>query len=126
MIPRGYHHALLLLVLSSLVVLSGAGNRRNNHDNKAVQELEENRVPGEYLVTVKEGIGKEYLNKLFAANRVSAVEEISPKLFLVKIEDDPGPSQVYEEYLNDRNIEKIQPNYIYEAESGGRRRMSGG
>ncbi|MHA2092209.1 MAG: hypothetical protein ACW98K_15255 [Candidatus Kariarchaeaceae archaeon] len=124
MILNKYRLFLLLIVLLFLVVLSCASNNRKSHDKPDAAEFAEGRIPGEYLVTVKEGIGEEYIDTVFAASKVVAVDKITTNLYLIKIEDDPGPSKIYEDYLKDENIDKIQPNYKYEAENGGRKKMS--
>jgi len=121
---KKYRYLLLLSVLLFFVIISCASNNKKNNNEPDVSEFEEGRIPGEYLVTVKEGVREKYINTLFASNKVVAVKKIHDNLYLVKIEDDPGPSKIYEDYLKDENIEKIQPNYKYEAETTGRKRMS--
>jgi len=97
---------------------SCAGNEKKSNQKQKVQQLsEEERVVGEYIVTVKEGIDEQFLYELFFENSILLVKNIHNNIYLIKIEDDPGPTEIKRLYLKNNNIDKIQPNYKYEIKS---------
>lgn len=103
------------------VFISCASNDKKNSQKPKFEEFEDERVIGEYIVTVKEGIDEKFLYKLFSANAVLKVKKIHQNIFLVKLENDPGPTEIYKLYFEDEDIENIQPNYKYEIEPPGRK-----
>ena len=89
-------------------------------DQICYQELkstryEEDRVGGEYIVTMNRAVNKEFIYEVFSANEVSYVEKITDRIFLIRLEIDPGLTDIQESYMQNNLIEAIQPNYKYEA-----------
>ncbi len=110
-------HIFLFLnvILIFNISLSCASNEKKSNKKQQVQEFsEEERVIGEYIITVKEGVNEQFLYELFSANSVSLVKNIHNYIYLIKIENDPGPTGIERLYLKNKYILKIQPNYKYE------------
>ncbi len=113
---------LIIIFMINVSILCASNDKKNSKKPK-FEEFEEERVIGEYIVTVKEGIDEEFLYKLFSANAVLKVKKIHQNIFLVELENDPGPTEVYKLYLEDEDIENIQPNYKYHIEPPERKEI---
>ena len=121
-----YIFLFLNIILIYNISFSCASNEKKSNQKQQAQEFsEEERVIGEYIVTVKEGIDEQFLYELFSENSVSLVKNIHNNIYLIKIEDDPGPTEIERVYLKNNNIDKIQPNYEYEIKSskGGKTKI---
>src|SRR5215469_11456618 len=54
----------------------------------------QDRVPGEYLVSVQKGGDDALIRKVFAPYSVRDVQPVSDNLFLLKLDQDPGPEEI--------------------------------
>ena len=76
----------------------------------------QDRVPGEYLVSVQKGGDEALIRKVFASYSVRDVQPVSDNLFLVKIDQDPGPEEIKRKAEESDRIRGVQPNYVYRLE----------
>ncbi len=73
----------------------------------------EDRVPGEYLVTVRKGGDEALIRQLYAPYAVREVKSLGGDLFLVRLDQDPGPDAVRRKGLASDRIRDVQPNFVY-------------
>lgn len=73
----------------------------------------ENRVLGEYIVTIRESGDEALIRELFEANFVIKIEDLGRGRFLIKLEQDPGPEVINRKGLESPFVKRVQPNYIY-------------
>ena len=73
----------------------------------------ENRVPGEYIVTIDESGDEARIRELFEAYFVIKIEDLRRGRFLIKLEQDPGPEVIKRKGLESPFVKRVQPNYIY-------------
>ncbi|MCG6887573.1 MAG: hypothetical protein LJE74_10215 [Proteobacteria bacterium] len=78
-----------------------------------IQPTANNRVPGEYLVTLTASGNPESLRSVFNAYGVKAIREFSKGRYLVVLEHDPGPEEIAERVAASTDIVRVQPNFIY-------------
>jgi hypothetical protein len=77
------------------------------------QPAQENRLPGQYLVTLKEGGDAETLNEVFKHYGIKSIQDLSRGRYLITLEQDPGPEEITKLAATSSDIEDVQPNYIY-------------
>ena len=77
------------------------------------QPATENRVPGQYIVTLKEGGSTETLNEVFDEYGIQSIKDLSKGRYLITLEKDPGPESITKQAATSSEIEHVQPNYIY-------------
>jgi hypothetical protein len=111
----------MLLVIS---FISCASKEKTNNQPPNFMEVDSELVKGEYIVTMNEAVNEEFLYEVFSANKVSYVEKITDRIFLIRLEIDPGPSEIYKKYLENDSIKTIQPNFKYEVEPTERSQMT--
>jgi len=74
------------------------------------------RVPGEYLITLKESAEvPKALNAAFGDLGLATVEgtKASDQVFRIRVETDPGLAAMHQRGIDHPNIEQVQPNYRY-------------
>jgi hypothetical protein len=77
------------------------------------QPATENRLPGQYIVTLKEGVSPETLTKVFNKYGIKSTKDLSRGRYLVNLVQDPGPEAIAKQAATSSDIEEVQPNYIY-------------
>ena len=77
------------------------------------QPASENRMPGQYLVTLKEGRSSETLIEVFKQYGIKSIQNLSNGRYLITLDQDPGPEAIAKQTENSSEIEDVQPNYIY-------------
>jgi len=77
------------------------------------QPASENRMPGQYLVTLKEGRSSETLIEVFKQYGIKSIQNLSNGRYLITLDQDPGPEAIAKQTANSSEIEDVQPNYIY-------------
>jgi len=77
------------------------------------QPAQENRLPGQYLVTLKEGGSAETLTEVFKQYGIKSIQDLSRGRYLITLEQDPGPEALVKQALTASDIAAVQPNYIY-------------
>ncbi|HEY8370453.1 MAG TPA: hypothetical protein VIM86_14175 [Thermodesulfobacteriota bacterium] len=79
----------------------------------AVMGRQGQRVPGEYLVTVRAGTDERRIRDLFAEYQVAGLRRVRDDVFLLRIAKDPGPEAVRARGLSSPDVTAVQPNYAY-------------
>jgi len=78
------------------------------------QPASENRMPGQYLVTLKEGASTETLTEVFNQYGIKSIKDLSRNRYLITLEQDPSPEAIAKQAATASDIiEDVQPNYIY-------------
>jgi len=77
------------------------------------QSASENRAPGQYIVTLKEGGNSETLTEVFKQYGIKSIKDLSKRRYLITLEQDPGPEALTKQAATSSDIEDVQPNYIY-------------
>ncbi len=104
----------VFLFLSITQFYSCAGNKTLLADkNNSQKYSEEDRVTGEYIITVEEGIDRDNIYGLFTDHTIVSLEKIKNNIFLIRLENDPGPEKIRNKYIGLDAIKDIQPNYKY-------------
>ena len=110
-------------MLFSITVAVSTGFNSYASDEVVIKQQQRNtiydddRVEGEYVVTLKKEANEELLYEVFSTNEVYYVRKITDRIFLIRIEVDPGPTEISRKYLENNYIETIQLNFIYKVES---------
>ncbi len=73
------------------------------------------RAPGEYLVTLAPGTDIEVLADLYGRFKIKRIRTLGANVYLMTIEDDPGPVIMEKLRLRDLQIRAVQPNFVYRA-----------
>jgi hypothetical protein len=76
----------------------------------------QDRVPGEYLVSVQKGGDEALIRRIFAPYSVRDVQPVSDDLFLLKVDQDPGPDAIKRKGEESDQIRSVQPNFVYRLE----------
>jgi len=109
-------------ILLSCIFLSGisvvgctdAANQKNLEPRTiTTQPATENRVLGQYLVTIKEGGSAETLTEVFKQYGIKSIQDLSSGRYLITLEQDPGPEELAKLAASSADIEDVQPNFIY-------------
>ena len=104
----------LLLGSFSVVGCSEPVTQNNNESqNTSTYPTNENRLPGQYIVTLKEGANADVLKQVFQSYGIKSMRDLSRGRYLVILEQDPGPEEMTKQTANSSEIEDVQPNYIY-------------
>ncbi len=74
---------------------------------------QQQRVPGEYLVTVRSGTDGRRIRDLYAEYSVVDLRRVRDNVFLLEIAKDPGPEAVRALGLSSGEVTAVQPNYVY-------------
>jgi len=77
------------------------------------QPATENRVPGQYIVTLKESGRSETLTEVFKQYGIKSIQDLSRGRYLITLEQDPGPEEINKQAATASDIEQVQPNYLY-------------
>lgn len=77
------------------------------------QPAMKNRVPGQYIVILKEGGSSETLTEVFIQYGIQSIKDLSRDRYVITLEQDPGPEEISKKAATSTEIEYVQPNYIY-------------
>jgi hypothetical protein len=77
------------------------------------QPATENRVPGQYIVTLRKGGSSETLTEVFNKYGIKSIKDLSKDRYLITLKQDPGPESITKQAATSSVIEYVQPNYIY-------------
>jgi hypothetical protein len=75
------------------------------------------RVTGEYIVTLRQGADEAAVRELFSAFDVQELSTIGGQQRLLKVRKDPGSAVMQSKAAESPAIEAIQPNFIYRQHS---------
>jgi hypothetical protein len=110
---RFYSALFLLLAVITSACTEPSNNQKSDQPVVNIQPTANNRVPGEYLVTLTASGNPESLRSVFNAYGVKAIREFSKGRYLVVLEHDPGPEEIAERVAASTDIVRVQPNFIY-------------
>jgi len=110
---RFYSVLFLLLAGITSACTEPSNNQKSDQPVVNIQPTANNRVPGEYLVTLTASGNPESLRSVFNAYGVKAIREFSKGRYLVVLEHDPGPEEIAERVAASTDIVRVQPNFIY-------------
>ncbi len=106
----------LILLLPLLIVACGNGNSPDVQPvlRPASPAATENRVPGEYLVQLRDASADEgTIRRVFKEFGILQMEPLGKGLWQVRLERDPGPEALERVAAGNAAIVHIQPNYRY-------------
>lgn len=75
-----------------------------------------NAVPKEYIVTATTGVDAAALRQLYDAYGIGEITNLSPHVFLMKLEKDPGLEEIKRIGVESGKIRNAQPNFRYRAQ----------
>ena len=75
--------------------------------------LPQTRIPGEYLVTLTAGADVKAIADLYGRFGIKNTRLLGPNVFLLTLNEDPGPAKVEEVRKQSAQIKAIQPNFVY-------------
>jgi hypothetical protein len=79
----------------------------------------QNRVPGEYLVTLAAEADVKAIAELYGRFGIKGTRGLGRNVFLVKLTEDPGPAKMEELRGQNVQIKAVQPNFVYRASGQG-------
>jgi len=79
----------------------------------------QNRVRGEYLITLVPGADVKVIDYLYGRFGIKGIQDLGSNTFLVIITEDPGPAKMEELRGQNAYIKAIQPNFIYRTNRPG-------
>ena len=71
------------------------------------------RVAGEYIVTSQPGGDAALLRQLYAAYGVRDISDLGKNRFLIKLNQDPGLTDIERTGIESGKVKAVQPNYVY-------------
>ena len=102
------------LALAGTAAGSACGETpRDPHGAAAGTWSRQNRVSGEYLVTVAALADEKAITDLYGRFGIKSIRNLGKGVFLVTLTEDPGPSTMEKLRAGNRQIEAVQPNYAY-------------
>jgi hypothetical protein len=91
-----------------------SANQKNMEERTlSPQPAMDNRVPGQYIVTLKKSGSSETLTRVFQQYGIKSIQDLSRGRYLITLEQDPGPEEMANQAATVSDIEEVQPNYIY-------------
>jgi hypothetical protein len=106
------------LFLGSLGLLgcTDAANQKNVEPGTIpTQPASENRVPAQYIVSLKEDSNTQILTEVFQQYGIKSIKDLSRGRYVITLEQDPGPDEISKQAATSTEILSVQPNYIYRA-----------
>lgn len=73
------------------------------------------RAPGEYIVTMAPGAGKDLLRQQYSAYGIREIVDLGANMFLLKLSQDPGADELMRKGMASGKVKAVQQNYIYRA-----------
>mgnify|MGYP007070633242 FL=1 len=77
------------------------------------------RVPGEYLVTLAEGVDVKAITDLYGRFGIKGTQGLGSNIFLITLTQDPGPAKMEELRGKNAQIKAVQPNFVYRSNGPG-------
>ena len=108
------------LATFSVVIVAAAlcacGNPTVSAQTPPVEGKSQQRVPGQYLVTLAAGAEARAINDLYGRFGIKSLRETMKGVFLVTLTEDPGPAEMEKLRGGNAQIKAVQPNYVYRAQ----------
>lgn len=115
---RGWGRTIIVLALGAVTIsactMSSPPEPAPRH-RTILRAEQPDRVPGEYIVTLKAGAKDRHqdVRKAYSDFGVIHVLPIGENRYVLKLERDPGLSEIKRKAENSPAIESVQPNFIY-------------
>jgi len=107
-------------LIALAVALAGAAAGCANGDTPGKSEAtaadgwsQQTRVPGEYLVTLAARADVKAISGLYGRFEVRGIRDLGQGVFLVTLDDDPGPASMEKLRAGNVHIKSVQPNFVY-------------
>ena len=113
------HHVYYKLILCAVVLsycVSCSEVTTAGLDAEEVSVSNENRVLGEYILTVDKEIDEAVLRALYKNTGVQLIKYLSDDRILIKMKPDPGLELIKQKAAESKLIKQVQPNYRYRYE----------
>ena len=106
---------VLFCLVACMVVSCSDSVTQKNLEPRTIkpQSAAEDRVPGQYIITLKAGVAVEILQDVFAEFGLASVRDLAKGRYLITLEKDPGPEDITRHAATSSSIEYVQPNYVY-------------
>jgi hypothetical protein len=105
-----------LAILAGAAALCACGNPAVSAQTPPVEGKSQQRVPGQYLVTLAAGAESRAISDLYGRFGIKAMRETGKGVFLVTLMQDPGPAEMEKLGSGNAQIRAVQPNYVYRAQ----------
>ena len=104
-----------LAVVAGAAALCACGNPTVSAQTPPPETKSQQRVPGQYLVTLAAGAEANAIDALYGRFGVKGVRSIGNNVYLVTLIEDPGPDAMEKLRAGNAHIRAVQPNYVYRA-----------
>ena len=115
--PKRMRGLVCCLMLCSLTVVGCSEpvtQKYNESHNTSSHPTNENRLPGQYIVTLKEGASVDVLTQVFQPYGIKSMRDLSRGRYLIILQRDPGPEEITKQAATSSVIEAVQPNFVYQ------------
>jgi hypothetical protein len=102
-------------ILAAAAALCACGNPTVSAQTPPVEGKSQQRVPGQYLVTLAAGADARAINDLYGRFGIKSARSIGNDVYLVALNEDPGPEEMEKLRRGNAQIKAVQPNYVYRA-----------
>jgi hypothetical protein len=109
-------------ILAGAAALCACGNPTVSAQTPPVEGKSQQRVPGQYLVTLAAGAEARAINDLYGRFGIKSMRETVKGVFLVTLTEDPGPAEIEKLGRGNARIKAVQPNYVYRAQGSSKAR----
>ncbi len=106
----GFVIGLLMMLIITLVSCVNGVQSTNDPQAGVVNE---NRVPGEYIVVIEREDAEDIIRALYSAYALQRIKDLGRGRYLINLASDPGPDIVIQHALESADVEMVQPNYRY-------------
>ena len=106
---------LLLCSITTVSCTETVNQKNESPQIRSPQPAKENRLAGQYIITLKEGASSEVLMQVFEQYGIKAIQALSGNRYLIILEQDPGNEIMTEKAATSAEIDAVQPNNVYRA-----------
>lgn len=110
---------LLSCILLSSVAVVGCTEPANEQNAEprvlSPHPTTENRLVGQYIITLKEGASVEIIKRVFQQYGIHSIQDLPKRRYLIILKEDPGPDDIAKQAATSADIESVHPNYLYRA-----------
>jgi hypothetical protein len=113
----------LAVALAGAAMVSGCSHTPSNPEAAPKDALsQKTRVPGDYLVTLVEGVDVKVIADLYGRFGIKSTKDLGHNIFLVTLTEDPGPAKMEELRGQNAHVKAVQPNFVYRINGPGNAR----
>ena len=107
-----------LSIVVAAAALCACGNPTVSAQTPPPEAKSQQRVPGQYLVTLMPGGDAKAINDVYGSFGIKSARSIGNNVYLVTLTQDPGPYAMERLRGGNAQIKAVQPNYVYRAQGG--------